>query len=334
MKVYGQLERAGAEVLSSNPSAGTLGRFWYNSTDNKFFVDKSTNNRPFLLNDDKAIIGNSGTAADNIRLHRGAAGVLQFLQGGDATAEGSMSTSLNQLSFKFESYTDAGKPAFGQAGRVAYITDLAKLYLDTGSAWSAVLTSESAAVKDSVFFLQDDADPTKQVTFQVSGVLTGTTRTMTIPDESGTLQLKKLTTKGDLLTYSTTDTRLAVGTNNYLLYADSTAAEGVAWKNPDIQPEGISALTMGGAVTVDWSLASYFTGQMTGNSTFSFSNVANGRTITLVIQGHASVDYTITFPTMVKQTTFTGLVKTGKYNVYTITRSGGTLFASCVEDMV
>jgi len=38
-----------------------------------------------------------------------------------------------------------------------------------------------------------------------------------------------LTTKGDLYGYSTTDARVAVGTNGTVLTADSTAATGVAW---------------------------------------------------------------------------------------------------------
>jgi hypothetical protein len=38
-----------------------------------------------------------------------------------------------------------------------------------------------------------------------------------------------LTTKGDLYTYSTTNTRLGVGSNGQILTADSTAATGIKW---------------------------------------------------------------------------------------------------------
>jgi hypothetical protein len=41
-----------------------------------------------------------------------------------------------------------------------------------------------------------------------------------------------LTTKGDLYTYSTTDTRLGVGANNTVLTADSAQATGLKWAAP------------------------------------------------------------------------------------------------------
>jgi hypothetical protein len=46
---------------------------------------------------------------------------------------------------------------------------------------------------DNTFAVQDNADATKQLAFEVSGVTTGTTRTMTVPDVSGTLALTSAT---------------------------------------------------------------------------------------------------------------------------------------------
>jgi hypothetical protein len=47
--------------------------------------------------------------------------------------------------------------------------------------------TNQVTLKDSKFTLQDDGDTTKQAVFQLSGISTGTTRTYTLPDASGTI---------------------------------------------------------------------------------------------------------------------------------------------------
>lgn len=135
-KFYSELQEASLENLSSDPSGTIAGKVWHNTTEVRVKTDDGTNKRALLRNDLKCHIGNNGTAANNIRLHRGASPVLQFVKGDDATAEGTLSTSLAQISAKMENYTDSGKPAAGNAGRIIYATDLATWLGDNGSSYT------------------------------------------------------------------------------------------------------------------------------------------------------------------------------------------------------
>ena len=57
-----------------------------------------------------------------------------------------------------------------------------------------VLLSSAISVSDSVFRVQDDADSTKQLAFECSGISTSTTRTMTVPNENGTISTQDFAT--------------------------------------------------------------------------------------------------------------------------------------------
>lgn len=59
-----------------------------------------------------------------------------------------------------------------------------------------------------------------------------------------------LTTKGDLLTFSTSATRLGVGTNGTVLTADSTQANGIAWSNTGIRA-WCNATLVGSSFTIN-----------------------------------------------------------------------------------
>lgn len=152
MFIFSQLQGAQLENKASNYSAGVIGRIWINTSDSKIYIDENgTTISSFLLNNGKIIIGTNGTANNNVRLHRSANETLQFVKGGDTTAEGSASANLAKLGFKVESFTNAGKPAasVANAGRVIHISDLDVLQRNTeAGAWENLVGAASIAPSD------------------------------------------------------------------------------------------------------------------------------------------------------------------------------------------
>jgi len=139
-KIFGQLEYAQLENIAGDSTSTATGIVWWDSTGKKTKLYDGTNIRALLRNDGYCVLGNDGTAANNIRLHRGANAVLQLVTGDDVTAEGSLSTSLAQVSAKLETYVTGSLPAAGVAGRLAYDSTVGRPKFDNGAIWSALDT--------------------------------------------------------------------------------------------------------------------------------------------------------------------------------------------------
>lgn len=223
MYVYGELKFADLHNLAADPSAGIIGRIYWNTVTLKAMLDDGTTILALLRNDQKMILGTSGTAANNIRINRAAAGVLQFVLGSDATAEGTLSTSLAQLSFKHEAYATGSLPAAGAAGRIAWDTTTVTPKFDNGAAWFdlAPVTTKGDIFTFSTVPIRLAVGTNTQYLAAASAQATGLQWT-SFP----------VATKGDIFTFSTVLAALAVGSNGQVVTADSTAATGIKWATP------------------------------------------------------------------------------------------------------
>jgi len=135
-----------------------------------------------------------------------------------------------------------------------------------------------------------------------------------------------LTTKGDLFTFTTVDARLGVGTNGYILSANSATATGLEWIANDVGD--ITAVTAGtgisgggttGAVTITNSMATEITASgdiIVGTGSGTFDNLPIGTT------GQVLTADTTVSPYKVKWATAGG---GGSWSSYTPTLTGWTL---------
>lgn len=115
-----------------------------------------------------------------------------------------------------------------------------------GSVWTPGTGGSTTSFADDVFEVYDDLDNTKKVNFQVSGVTTGTTRTLTIPNVSGTLALG--TGEANKVTYWSSANELTSSTN--FAYDGSLLSVGVA------SPQSNTRLTVkgGNTTTSTWAI--------------------------------------------------------------------------------
>jgi hypothetical protein len=88
------------------------------------------------------------------------------------------------------------------------------------------------------------------------------------------------------------------------------------------------------ASDIDWSLSLSFYKTLGANTTFTFSNLVEGKTISVAIKNPAAATWTVTWPGTVKWPGGTPPVQTtnDKTDVYTFTRINGVIYGSAVQN--
>lgn len=174
--------------------------------------------------------------------------------------------------------------------------------VDLAQTWTALQT-----FRDTTFRVTDEADATKILDFQLSGIATGTTRTVTIPDASGTLvYTSRVLTGGDGIS--------AIGdlsADRTISVASTIAGAGLTWTAGvlDVVAAASSNL-VANANNIDWS--GFNARKNSTGSVFTRRrlNVIEGSNITLTLTddaGNDEVDVTIAANVV----TFTWNVVTG-----------------------
>lgn len=116
-------------------------------------------------------------------------------------------------------------------------------------------------------------------------------------------------------------------TNSLTLKSGATSTEEAGAKKIPRPAVAISALD------IDWRVGNVFSKTLAANSTFTFSNVADGTTIVVSLTNTAS-NYTVTWPAAVKWSGGTQPTQTvgAKVDVWTFIRVGSVTYGSVVSN--
>jgi hypothetical protein len=156
--------------------------------------------------------------------------------------------------------------------------------------WKVLDNTNSLTVKDTNLIIQDDGDTTKQVKFEASGLTTGTTRTITVPDANITLVGNANTATIQNKTLDNTNT-ITVKDANLTIQDDGDTTKQVKFE--------LSGLTTGNTRTVTVPDASL---TMVGTATTQTltNKTLSGNTATNLVNGSGTLNVnstgTITVP--------------------------------------
>jgi hypothetical protein len=93
--------------------------------------------------------------------------------------------------------------------------------------------------------------------------------------------------------------------------------------------------TLVSSLNVDWSLGNVFYKSISTGTTFTFSNTADGKTISLAVINTSGADVAVAFPAGIKvKTGFSLSVPAGQANIYTFIVANSIIYATVVDGMV
>jgi len=159
------------------------------------------------------------------------------------------------------------------------------IYKSDGTTWKYQGISLDYLLVDNNFALSDNNDNTKKVQFELSGISTSTTRTLTIPNSNGIIALLNDLHEPVTVTDSSEIDFTLTG-------QDITASIKSGSIDYSKVANDLKSSTAISTSDIDWSSAGVFTKTLTAATTFTFSNLQVNKVITIVLDGN----YTITWP--------------------------------------
>ena len=88
------------------------------------------------------------------------------------------------------------------------------------------------------------------------------------------------------------------------------------------------------ALNIDWSTGDTFYKLISTGSTFTFSNSANGQTISVIIKNTGASNIDVVFPTALVTGVIISTILPSYENIYTFMKSNGKFYVSVIADMV
>jgi hypothetical protein len=343
---------------STNPSDNKEGSVFHNSSDYrlKAYIEGAV--RQIVTNSQGQTLTNKTINVSNNTIITAASGNLASTELNAALAElqtdiDSRATSAS-LTAHLNDFSDAHDAAAISFDKLPYTITSSDVQGAIGETWvtlqghltdssdahdaSAISVVPSGAlgstdVQTALQELQTDID--SRIT-TASNVGTGSG---VFKQKSGsTLELKSLSAGANITITEVGDSLQLTASGTIGVNDATTSTKGIVKLAGDLGgtadlPKIIKPTSTLPALNVDWSLGYIYYKEISANSTFTFSNLEDGKTISLIIKNTGASTYNVVLPTAIKPSSIDLTIQAGKQNVYTFIATSTSVYATAVTQM-